>query len=117
MPSPTDWRPFVNPLTGDWFPSGRAYYREKSDGTGFEILRQQDCEPIVRWNTARQNDGTRGYTPSRDLQHVARIPMVEIYRWIVEEGWDMRDPNASDKLRRRLNDRDFYKLRVGEGRV
>jgi hypothetical protein len=74
--------------------------------------RTQDVEPVLDANGRLAND-TDGYSPSRDLQHVASIPLVVWEQWL-QEGLD---PNDDMALMRKLNNGDWAKLRTGAGRI
>lgn len=76
----------------------------------------QDTTPVLELNKAMatHNDG---YTPSREMRRVASIPLILIYKWRQEEGWDAFDPQHADKLAQKLNDPDYAYLRTAPGRV
>lgn len=58
-----------------------------------------------------------GYTPSRELQHVASIPMSVIGQWIEKYGVDPTARGNEALLSRLLNDPEWMYLRTGRGRV
>jgi len=60
---------------------------------------------------------TDGYTPSRDLQHVASIPMSVIALWIERFGVDPTARGNEKLLARLLNDPEWREVRTGPGRV
>ncbi len=76
----------------------------------------QDTDGILDANRAMvtHNDG---YSPSRELRRVASIPLVLIYKWRAEEGWDALNPAHADRLARKLNDPDYAWLRTAPGVV
>ena len=76
----------------------------------------QDTTAILDANKAMatHNDG---YTPSREFRRVGVIPMILIYQWRTEEGWDALNPQHADKLAQKLNDPDYAWLRTAPGRV
>lgn len=97
--------------------AGIRHYWEDNGAT--KLVRSfQDIDPILDHNQAMatHNDG---YTPSRDMRRVGSIPMALIMKWRNEEGWDpfSPDPGCQAKLRQKLNDLDFLKLRSAPGAV
>jgi len=77
----------------------------------------QDVEPIVENNKFLRSQG-KGYTPSRDMRHVASIPLVVIEQWIVEDGVNFMALPRHEKqvyLRRKLADPDNRAWRTSEG--
>lgn len=60
---------------------------------------------------------TDGYTPSRDLQHVASIPMSVIALWIQRYGVDPTARGNETLLMRLLNDPEWREVRTGPGTV
>ncbi len=93
----------------------RHFWANNHDGT-YTVTAVQDCEAILDRNKAMatHNDG---YSPSRELRRVASIPNVVALMWLREEGWWYLDPNAKDRLRRKLNDPDWRWLRTAPGVV
>lgn len=83
--------------------------------TGCIIIRyQQDVEDIINGNIAMQNSGHDGFSPSRDLRHVASIPLGIYLTWL-QEGFDLFNPDDAQIVRRKLNDPDYRHLRTGLG--
>jgi hypothetical protein len=91
----------------------RHFWRDDGDRTS--VVSLQDAEPILERNKAMaaHNDG---YTPSRELRRVASIPLILVLKWLNEEGWYAFDPNARDRLKRKLNDPEYRWLRTAPGR-
>lgn len=75
-----------------------------------------DSQAILDENVAMANHND-GYTPSRDMRRVARIPWALRNKWLNEEGWDAWNAKYNDRLTRVLNDSDWSKLRTAPGRV
>lgn len=87
---------------------------EKDPVTGaVTISYSQDCEAIIKSNKEMQAHH-HGYSKSRDLRHVANIPMGIILKWRME-GIDFFNPNHKDAIRRKLNDPDYAHLRTSTG--
>ena len=76
----------------------------------------QDTTAILDRNKAMatHNDG---YTPSREMRRVASLPLILVYKWLHEEGWDAFNPKHADRLARKLNSNEFAYLRTAPGRV
>ncbi len=85
------------------------------DGLAFKST--QDVEPILDLNKAAFNDGTMGYTPSRDMRKIAEIPLVVAEKWRNELGVDVFDKNHAPAVKRLLNDPEWLYLRTAPGRV
>lgn len=105
------WEPF---LPAD--ETGIAHYR-RNNGDGTVSYRAvQDNDPILDRNKAEatHNDG---YSLTRELRRVARIPMQLLYHWMATEGWDPFDPANSHKLAQKLNSNEFEFLRTAPGRL
>lgn len=96
--------------------SGMASLGHLDDG-GNQIVfeTRQDVQPILDNNKRLANLGDN-YTPSRDLQHVASIPLVVVEQWLME-GINIFDKNDMAKVRQKLNDPDFRDFRTGGGVV
>jgi hypothetical protein len=84
-----------------------------------EIRTFQDIEPIIEANKAAQNnsDFNNGYTPSRDLKHVASIPRVILNKWAKESGLNVFSREFGEYLKKKLNDPDNKFLRTGLGEL
>lgn len=82
-----------------------------------------DAEPLIERNKALQNDGSNGFTKSREMRHVGSIDPATYLRWIHELGYDhfrwMRLGKAerSRLLRRKLNDSDYRAFKTCSGRI
>ncbi len=86
------------------------------------VKREQDVAPILDFNKACQNDSDfrDGYTPSGDMKHVARIPVVVLEQWYKEAGrptGGVYGPAMNEVIRKKLNDPDNRFLRTGLGEV
>lgn len=90
------------------------HYDDTTDTAAIEI--KSDVEPTIERNKRLQID-TDGYSNSRELRHVASIPMVVIEIWKKRHGADPLAKGNEDLLKRLLNDPDLRYFRVGLGRV
>lgn len=96
---------------------GELYFSHDTSEERFVLHYRQDVEPVIEYNKARQNDGTGGWSPTRELRHVARIPLGVLQQWIEKYGVDPTARGQEDLLRRLLNDPENKYLRVGTGRI
>jgi hypothetical protein len=79
-----------------------------------------DVEPFLEQNKAdmrASEEGSRGYTPSRDLQRVASIPNIIIEKWLKEEGINVFDENDTPKVLAKLDSPEYLYLRTAPGRL
>jgi len=79
-----------------------------------------DVEPFLEQNKADMREaetGSRGYTPSRDLQRVASIPNIIIEKWLREDGINVFDDNDADKVLAKLDSPEYLFLRTAPGRL
>jgi hypothetical protein len=84
------------------------------DDDTFVVTATQDVGPILDANKEDQSFAT-GYSPSRDLKHVARIPLVVAEHWLNKYGVNVLNPNHKAAVRKLLNDHDWLFLRTGGG--
>ena len=75
----------------------------------------QDVEPFLEQNKLDYNDGSDGWSPSRELQRVASIPNILIEKWLREEGIDVYNDNHWPAVVRKLNSSEYRHLRTGSG--
>jgi hypothetical protein len=80
------------------------------------IKRDYDVSTVLDENKRRQNLND-GYSPTRDLQHVASIPVGVIQLWIQKYGVDPTSKGHEVLLARLLNDPDWRWLRTGSGQL
>ena len=99
----TDWQG----IRKDWRPDGNG---------GIEIRTSGDSEAVLDWNKAAKTHND-GYSGSRELRRVARIPTIVAMKWLEEEGWWFADPQNADRLLKKLSDPDWAHLRTAEGRL
>lgn len=86
--------------------------KETKIHTSYES-RQTDA--VLDENKARQNDGTDGWSPTREWKYIANIPMSVLHSWLVNEGFDAFDPNNRAKLKQKLNSSEYLYLRTSGG--
>jgi hypothetical protein len=72
----------------------------------------RDIGPEIERNKRWANDGTNGWNKSRDMVHVAHIPIDVVYKWVELYGICAWKKEHQDDVRRLLNDADWRYLRV-----
>ena len=77
----------------------------------FAVKRTQDVDPVLKDN-ARLRALNDGYSPSRSMRRVARIPTVIILKWIEEFGYDPTAKGHEKKLWELLNSNEYAYLRT-----
>lgn len=82
----------------------------------FSLLRSEDVAPVLDANKRAQADGD-GFSPTRELRHVARIPHVVYLEWNKRFGVDVLKVEHRGLLKHLLNDPDNKFFRVSEGGV
>lgn len=90
---------------------------DTQDGDEFTVRYQADVQPVIDANKHDQVHNPTGYSPSRELQHVARIPITIQMQWIERYGADPLAKGNEGLLRRILNDPDWRYLRTGGGLI
>ena len=82
---------------------------------GFIIQTSQDVKPILDRNDALRNNGSGNW--KGDMHHIASIPMVVVQQWWKELGGDPFSKKNRPFLIKKLNDRDWYRLKTKEGNL
>lgn len=77
----------------------------------FAIKHTQDVEPVLKDN-ARLRALNDGYSPSRGMRRVARIPTVIVLKWIEQYGVDPTMKGNEALLWRLLNSNEYAYLRT-----
>lgn len=86
------------------------------DGETIGVRHVQDVEAILDANKHDHNH-VSGYSPSRDLKHVARIPNVVALIWLNQYGVDVLNKDHKTAVARLLNSNEWRHLRTGGGRL
>jgi hypothetical protein len=87
-------------------------YDEGSEQWGIRAV--QDVQPILDANKAAFDHDNRGWKGD-GMHHVARIPMVVIEKFKVEQGIDLLTDQAA--MRQFLNDPDNKYFRTKPGQI
>lgn len=69
-----------------------------SDGKLIGIEWEEDVEAILEENKRRQNDGTKGFSKSREWQHTASIPPIFMIKWAIQKGVPPQVMNSREGL-------------------
>lgn len=85
------------------------------DDDTFAIVTSQDVQPIFDFNKAHATDGSGGWSPSRELRHVARVPNVVYMHMLNVHGVDMLNKDHSEAVKRLLNSSEYAHVRTGGG--
>lgn len=90
----------------------------KFDWASNQIIQKTTYLPSTGINEtldANKQFMNNGFSPSRELQHVASIPMAVIGLWIQRYGVDPTQKGHEKLLARLLNDPEWSELRTGRG--
>jgi len=114
---PAGFRHMLTTAAGThWFV--RYEHDQHGNIIGREFAMYADVAPILdhNGNLARHNDG---WSTDKDrlLRRAASVPFALIEKWKNEEGWDYLNPDHWDAAQKKLNDRDYYKLRTADWTV
>jgi hypothetical protein len=103
-------------LTRDELAGSATYFHVIDGKVGIENL--QDITDVIEGNKRAQNAGNNGWTPSRDMKHVATIPNIVLMQWANEAGVKFNDSKAMQEIiKKKMNDPDFRLFRTGLGKV
>lgn len=93
----------------------RTEYKEQADGS-LELKHVQKVDHIIDTNAEMAKESQDG----KDMKLAARIPMNVIFQW-QQEGIDMAQvgicPEMTAKFWKKLQDPEYAKLRVWNGRM
>ena len=96
--------------------AGTIQKLEKVDGKNYIRTISADLQANQDWNKALQNDGTRGYGKSRDLKHVASVPVHVVELWKKLYGVDVFNKDHEKAVIRLLQDPDLRHFRTDDGK-
>jgi hypothetical protein len=90
------------------------HYDDTDGSTTIQTL--HDPNPIIKDNRERMLSGHDGYTPSRDMKHVASIPLG-VAAELAMAGINVLDDNDWPKVAAMLDDPAFEFLRTSPGKI
>lgn len=101
-----------NPLTGV------SCFFEQDELTKETVISHEyeDVAPLLERNVAERNNFDRS-KQNESWWKVASIPPSLQTKWFIEEGIDIANRDHWPKVRQKLNDIDWYKLRTSPGKV
>jgi hypothetical protein len=88
------------------------------EGSKFGILTEYDNTPYLERNQQLRSAGVGKNDVLSDSWYVGDIPMHVLAQWMKEErvSWEDHD-GMKNLIIKKLNDPDFKKLRIVEGRI
>jgi len=92
----------------------KTIFRPSVDGETFQIITEQDVEPILELNKEKQKAGREYYARDKDLWRVASIPASVQLKWLVEKGVDLMNPDHWPEVKKLLNDPEWKYLKTAE---
>jgi len=95
---------------------GGIFERYHLDGEKLVIETKQDTKELMRSNKTIQN-AWDGWSKTKDMKHVARIPLILIHRWVQESGLKMGTREFTNYIARKVNDPEYAYLRIGKGQL
>lgn len=95
---------------------GITWSMRRDDRGEWEFAACSDVERVLDQNKRLHNHG-RHRNAEKDRYLAASIPYSIWLKWKNEEGWDAFDPRYSEKLREKLNSREWQHLRIWGGRL
>lgn len=78
----------------------------------FAVERTFDVEPVLEDNKRRQNDGTGGWSPTKEWRLEYRVPIAIAEKWKNELGVDYQNRDHQDAFIKLCKDADFRHLRT-----
>lgn len=99
-----------DPLTG----AVEIFHYDHTNDT-YTIQTVNDVSPVLERNKALYNDGTNGWSKSREMKRIASIPMEVIMLWKTQYGIDIFDRNHDEGIRRLLDSSEWRYLRTAPG--
>lgn len=95
---------------------GNALYHEFDEKTGSGTFRVvEDAAPILDFNSEKRNNDSGNW--KGEMHHVASIPPTVWANWWKEFSGNPMAPENRPRLMKKLNDRDWEKLRTKKGRL
>lgn len=92
------------------------YAHFDSDGNLEALQHVCDQTNIIELNKTRQNDGTKGYGPTREWRHIASISPATLIEWAIKRGVTYEFINSKEGFEeivlKYLKDPDYRNLRV-----
>lgn len=100
-----------DPLTGI-----TRWYRYDAETDQDIIQSTADIEAALEANQAMANDPSKPWR-KQNMHLVASIPPIIQEKWLREEGIDVFNKDHWPAVQRKLNSREFYKLRTSPTKI
>lgn len=84
------------------------------DDGSFALKQTQDVASVLDANKS-EHLYTNGYSPSRELKHIARVPIGIAYEWLTKYGVDIMNVDHKPAVRRLLDSSEYLYLRTSAG--
>ena len=88
-----------------------TYGHLDSDGS-LTIENRFDAQPILDANKTASNDGTGGWTPSKNMRKVASVPIALLHLW---DSMGISPTKDRKEFMKRLNDSELRGFRTDGG--
>lgn len=88
------------------------YFEDTPDGDDIVLHYEQDAEPIIELNKAKQSYGREYFAQDSEMWRVASIPIGVQFKWLTEHGVDALNEEHWPKVRQLLNDPDYRYLKT-----
>ena len=82
------------------------------DGDTLIVQNTYDATPILESNKIASNDGTNGWTPSRQMRRVANVPLALLHLW---DSMGISPTKDRKEFLKKLNDPDLRGFRTDGG--
>lgn len=92
----------------------KLWWHDSDDGKSFSIEYEQDAQPIIELNKAKQKAGRAYYAQDDEMWRVASIPVGVQMKWLVEHGVDVHNEEHWPRVKRLLNDPEWRYLKTAE---
>lgn len=87
----------------------------ESTDEGFNIHYEQDVEPSLDLNKAKQTHGKWGLADAKsEWRQVADIPHGVLYEWLTKHGVNFFNPDHEKKVLQLLNSSDYRYLKTAQ---
>lgn len=81
---------------------------------GFLLRYEQDVEPILDLNKAKQSAGREYYARDKDMWRVASIPVVVQMEWMTKFGVDVHNEEHWPRVKKLLNSNEYMYLKTAD---
>lgn len=86
----------------------------ESTDDGFLLHYEQDVEPILELNKAKQSAGRAYYAQDNEMWRVASIPVTVQMDWMTKFGVDILNEDDWPRVKKLLNSNEYRYLKTAE---